>query len=89
MVCPDVTGTDILSHVFPTSEWVLLLYRHHQTSYKSSRPDLFCEKGVLKNFLIFTGKHLCRCCEIFKNTYFEENLRTNASEFNGFGFPTL
>ena len=27
---------------------------------RSSRPDLFCEKGVLRNFAKFTGKHLCQ-----------------------------
>ena len=32
---------------------------------------------VLIYFAIFTGKHLC---EIFKNTCFEEHLRTAASE---------
>ena len=52
------------------------------------------EKVVIKNFAIFTGKHLCwslflketpikvfscEYCEIFKNTYFEKNLRTTAS----------
>ena len=64
------------------------------------------EKAVLKNFTIFTGKHLCwslllrhlrasrpatflkrdsdtvfscEYCKIFKNTYFDENLRTTAS----------
>ena len=26
----------------------------------SSRPELFCKKGVLKNFAKFTGKHLCQ-----------------------------
>ena len=48
--------------------------------------------GVLKNFVNFTGKHLFRSlflikfqavlkafsCEIFKNTYFEEHLRTTS-----------
>ena len=28
--------------------------------YRSSRPDVFCEKGVLRNFAKFTGKHLCQ-----------------------------
>ena len=28
--------------------------------YRSSRPKLFCKKGVLKNFTKFTGKHLCQ-----------------------------
>ena len=27
---------------------------------KSSRPDVFCEKGVLRNLAKFTGKHLCQ-----------------------------
>ena len=26
---------------------------------RNSRPDVFCEKGVLRNFAKFTGKHLC------------------------------
>ena len=70
-------------------------------------PDVFCKKGVLRNFAKFTGKHLyqrvffnkkllktcnfikkdsvaqvfsCNCCEISKNTFFLEHLRTTASE---------
>ena len=27
---------------------------------RSSRPNVFCKKGVLKNFTKFTGKHLCQ-----------------------------
>ena len=27
---------------------------------RSSRPEVFCKKGVLKNFGKFTGKHLCQ-----------------------------
>ena len=26
---------------------------------RSNRLEVFCEKGVLKNYAIFTGKHLC------------------------------
>ena len=26
---------------------------------RSSRPEVFCERGVLKNFAKCTGKHLC------------------------------
>ena len=29
-------------------------------STKSSLPDVFCEKVVLRNFAKFTGKHLCQ-----------------------------
>ena len=28
---------------------------------RTSRPDMFCTKGVLRNFSKFTGKHLCHC----------------------------
>ena len=58
---------------------------------RSSRPKMFCKKGVLKNFAKFTGKYLyqslflinfgqvfsCEFWEIFKNTsgVFVENLR--------------
>ena len=27
---------------------------------RSSRPEVFCKKGVLRNFTEFTGKHLCQ-----------------------------
>ena len=30
------------------------------TKFRSSRPDVFCRKGVLRNFGKFTGKHLCQ-----------------------------
>ena len=26
---------------------------------RSSGPEVFCKKGVLRNFAKFTGKHLC------------------------------
>ena len=28
--------------------------------FRSSRPEMFCKKGVLRNFVQFTGKHLCQ-----------------------------
>ena len=32
-------------------------FRHES---RSSRPEVFCKKGVLRNFAKFTGKHLCQ-----------------------------
>ena len=29
-------------------------------SDRSSRPDVFCKKGVLRNFTKFKGKHMCQ-----------------------------
>ena len=30
------------------------------TNFWSSRPEVFCNKGVLRNFTKFTGRHLCQ-----------------------------
>ena len=40
-------------------------------------PEVFYENVVLRNCAIFMGKYQC---EIFKNTYFKENLHMAASE---------
>ena len=29
-------------------------------SSEAARPEVFCKKGTLKNFVKFTGKHLCQ-----------------------------
>ena len=34
------------------------LHLFHITIFRSSRPEVFCKKGVLKNFKKFTGKNL-------------------------------
>ena len=33
---------------------------NHQSSSRSSRPEVFSKKGVLRNFAKFAGKHLCQ-----------------------------
>ena len=38
----------------------------HLLSTRSSRLDVFCEKGVYRNLAKFTGKHLCQ--SLFFNT---------------------
>ena len=30
------------------------------SDYRSSRPEVFCKKSILRNFAKFTGKHLCQ-----------------------------
>ena len=37
---------------------LLLIFGSSMT--RSSRPEVLCEKGVLRNFSKFTGKHLCQ-----------------------------
>ena len=54
---------------------------------RSSRPEVLCKEGVLRNFPKFTGKYLCQSlfliklqalaceiCEISKNTFSTEHL---------------
>ena len=68
-----------------------ILHSRIQKTEKQS-PEVFYKKTVLKSFSTFTGKHhhyqketptqvfSCEYCEIFRNTYFEEYLRTAAFE---------
>ena len=32
----------------------------HNFQWRSSHPEVFCKKGVLRNIVKFTGKHLCQ-----------------------------
>ena len=52
---------------------------------RSSHPEVFCKKGVLRNFAKFTGKHLrrvfsCEFWEISKNTFSYRTSPVAASE---------
>ena len=33
--------------------------------YRRSHPDVFCKKGILRNFTKFTGKHSCHCLQLY------------------------
>ena len=48
---------DVLSVRFYWKNSNLLAYVFSSTS---SRPEVFCEKAVLRNLLKFTGKHICQ-----------------------------
>ena len=32
----------------------------HSFNYRKGHPEVFCKKGVIKNFAKSTGKHLCQ-----------------------------
>ena len=40
--------------------WIPNLKRLARYNIRSSRPEVFCKKGVLTDFAKFTGKHLCQ-----------------------------
>ena len=39
---------------------VLLSWNYLSKYFRNNRPEVFCKKGVLRNFAKFTGKHLCQ-----------------------------
>ena len=47
---------------------------------RSSRPEVFCKKGVLRNFTKFTGKHLCQSqgdsAQVFSSEFSEISKNT-------------
>ena len=47
---------------------------YHHCCFRSSRPEVFCKKGVLRNFAKFTGKHLCHSLFFNKNTLLKKRL---------------
>ena len=48
---------------FDMTQWLKKMWYHElkvEALYRSSRPEVFCKKGVLKIYVKFTGKHLCQ-----------------------------
>ena len=49
---------------------------------RSSRPEVFCKKGVLRNFIKFTGKHLClRSATLLKKRLWHRYFLVNFMKF--------
>ena len=46
--------------------WDNLSLHYRSQIYKSSRQEVFCKKGVLRNFAKFTGKHLSQSLFLIK-----------------------
>ena len=43
------------------------LLKRHPHSGQKQPPEVFCKKGVLRNFAKFTGRHLCQ--SLFLNKF--------------------
>ena len=54
----------------PTEKYIYIYgWKQHQLAkFRSSRPELFCKKSVLRNFAKSTGKHLCQSLLFNKET---------------------
>ena len=40
---------------------IQLVFKHYKAvAYRNSRPEVFCKKGALKDFVKLTEKHLCQ-----------------------------
>ena len=46
---------------------VMVSYLFFRSTDRSSRPEVFCKKAVIRNFAKFTGKHLCQSLLFIKN----------------------
>ena len=49
--------------------------RDFVTYLRSSRPEVFCKKGIRKNFAKFTRKHLCLSL-FFNKVFFKKDYDT-------------
>ena len=59
------TLDDVFAEGLKNPDCVLILANclrslEQQVKERSSRPDVFCKKGVIRNFPKFIGKHLCQ-----------------------------
>ena len=49
--------------------------------FRSSRPEVLCKKGVLRNLTKFTGKHLCQGLTLFKKSLLRRCFLVNFVKF--------
>ena len=54
-----INGTLMCTPVCFTYCNLVLKSRQVLKDFRSSRPEVFCKKGILKNFAKLTGEHLC------------------------------
>ena len=92
----EYTGQAYCLWIYHITNLWLISYKRIDFS-RSSRPEVFCKKGVLENFTKFTEKHLCQSLffkketltqvfscefyEIFKNIFFDRTPLASASVF--------
>ena len=50
----------IIYHQSNFDEYLRTLCKKAGNNFKSSDPEMFCKKAVLRNFAKFPGKHLCQ-----------------------------
>ena len=49
-----------MAHILKSTTLAYATQYYRDRSFKSSCPEVFCKKGVLKNFDKFTGKPMCQ-----------------------------
>ena len=64
MFCNLYFHNPVTSHSIPQVVdyhfFLLILIINQLLHYRSSRPEVSCKKGILRNLTKFTGKHLCQ-----------------------------
>ena len=52
-------GRDLIRPIFDHVQPKTLISLYRYSDFRSSRPEEFYKKGILRSFIKFTGKHLC------------------------------
>ena len=60
LIAESFQGTFFTEHFLMAASIPTLCIAGRCSILRSSRPEEFCKKGVLRNFAKFTGKHLCQ-----------------------------
>ena len=60
LIAESFQGTFFTEHLLMAASLPTLCIAGRCSILRSSRPEEFCKKGVLRNFAKFTGKHLCQ-----------------------------
>ena len=67
--------------------WKTNFFSRKQNLFRSSRLEVFCRKGALRNFAKFTGKYLCLWpATLFKKRLWHSYLTVNFAKFQARNF---
>ena len=72
--CLNASKTEVVLFKSQQTDYDLHLKLNGKRLKRSSRLEVFCRKGVLKNFAKLTGKHLMNVTMVFYQLFFSKLL---------------
>ena len=64
----------IIITAFIFHRWKMKYMHMHMLLFRSSHPEVLCKKGILRNFVKLTGKHLCQSLFFNKHFFYRTSL---------------